>query len=61
MALTAGPLAMVLGGLFAATAGGGLGTGNGLGGSVVALLLGLIATSLGAPALARSRRAVRSG
>ncbi|MCC3651223.1 DUF6223 family protein [Streptomyces sp. S07_1.15] len=61
VALVAGPVAMVFGGLFTATADGGLGTGNGLGGSVVALLLGLTATSLGAPALARSRRAVRSG
>ncbi|WP_055601583.1 DUF6223 family protein [Streptomyces aureus] len=56
-AMAAGLIAMVLGGLVAATADGGLGTGNGLGGAYVALLLGLISTALGGLALRRSRHA----
>lgn len=56
-AMTAGLIAMALGGLVAATAEGGLGTGNGLGGAYVALLLGLISTALGGLALTRSRHA----
>ncbi|MGW0754210.1 DUF6223 family protein [Streptomyces sp. NPDC002587] len=55
-AMAAGLTGLALGGLVAATAKGGLGTGNGLGGAYVALLLGLIATSLGCWALSRSRR-----
>jgi hypothetical protein len=47
---------MALGGLVAATAAGGIGTGNGLGGAYVALIVGLAATVLGALALARTRR-----
>jgi hypothetical protein len=39
----------------AANAAGGLGTGNGLAGAVVAVALGLIATVLGGLALARTR------
>ncbi|MFD3936168.1 DUF6223 family protein [Streptomyces sp. NPDC058611] len=48
-------LAMALGGLVAATADGGLGTGNGLGGAYVALLLGLAGVALGGRALTGSR------
>ncbi|WP_435897082.1 DUF6223 family protein [Streptomyces coelicoflavus] len=46
---------MALGGLVAATADGGLGTGNGLGGAFVALIVGLIATAVGWLALARAQ------
>jgi hypothetical protein len=46
-----------LGAALAVTADGGLGTGNGLGGSVVAAALGLVALGLGGTALSRSRRA----
>ncbi|MFE4332449.1 DUF6223 family protein [Streptomyces sp. NPDC056831] len=53
-ALVAGLIAVVVGGSVAATADGGLGTGNGLGGACVATLVGLIAVTLGWPA--RSRR-----
>ncbi|MFF5503461.1 DUF6223 family protein [Streptomyces roseolus] len=56
LALAAGPVAVVLGAVVAATADGGLGTGNGLGGAYVALVVGLAATALGARALARARR-----
>ncbi|MEU7072412.1 DUF6223 family protein [Streptomyces narbonensis] len=55
-AMVAGLIGLGLGGLVAATTEGGLGTGNGLGGAYVALLVGLIATVLGGWALARSRR-----
>lgn len=54
-AQVAGVVAMLLGGLVAATAEGGLGTGNGLGGAYVALLLGLTGTALGGRALSRAR------
>ncbi|MGC4942246.1 DUF6223 family protein [Kribbella sp. DT2] len=53
-ALGAGLVAVVVGGSIAATADGGLGTGNGLGGAYVAVLVGLIAVTLGW--LARARR-----
>lgn len=56
VALVAGLVGLVLGGLVATTADGGLGTGNGLGGAYVAMLLGLTGTLLGGLALARSRR-----
>ena len=52
----AGLIGLVLGGLVAATAEGGVGSGNGLGGAFVALVLGLVATVLGGLALARVRR-----
>lgn len=55
VALSAGLIAIALGGLVAATASGGLGTGNGLGGAYVGLFVGLIATTLGARALTRFR------
>ena len=47
---------VVLGGLIVATADGGLGTGNGLGGAVVAMVLGTIGIILGGLARARARR-----
>jgi hypothetical protein len=53
-ALVAGPVAVTVGGTVAATADGGLGTGNGLGGACLAMLLGLISVTLGWQA--RSRR-----
>ncbi|OAH12473.1 DUF6223 family protein [Streptomyces jeddahensis] len=55
-ALAAGLIAMAVGGKVAATADGGLGTGNGLGGAYFAMLLGLIAVTLGWLASSRSRR-----
>ncbi|WP_327257085.1 DUF6223 family protein [Streptomyces sp. NBC_01244] len=55
-AVVAALIATTLGGMVAATADGGLGTGDGLGGAYVALLLGLIGTGLGWRALSRSRR-----
>lgn len=55
-ALVAGPIAVVVGGSVAATADGGLGTGNGLGGAYVAMLVGLLAVTLGWLARSRSRR-----
>jgi hypothetical protein len=56
VALVAGPLAVVNGGLVLAVANGGPGTGNGVVGGAGALVLGLIALLLGGLALARSRR-----
>ncbi|MER7958235.1 DUF6223 family protein [Streptomyces sp. NPDC096030] len=56
-ALTTGAIAVVAGGTVAATAEGGLGTGNGLGGAYVAVLLGLLALTLGALARSRARGA----
>ncbi|WP_086825594.1 DUF6223 family protein [Streptomyces sp. NRRL B-24572] len=53
-ALAAGLIAVAAGGAVAATADGGLGTGNGLGGACVAVLVGLVALTLGWRA--RSRR-----
>ncbi|MFG2296138.1 DUF6223 family protein [Streptomyces sp. NPDC048603] len=55
-AVVAGLVSVTLGGLVVATAEGGVGTGNGLGGAYVALLFGLTATALGSWALSRSRR-----
>lgn len=57
VASVAGSISVVLGGLFAATADGGPGTGNGILGAAIAVVLGLIATILGGCALARARRA----
>ncbi|MFJ1564513.1 DUF6223 family protein [Streptomyces erythrochromogenes] len=53
--LSTGLIALALGGTVAATAPGGLGTGSGLGGAYVGMLVGLIAAALGGRALARSR------
>lgn len=57
VALTTGPIAILGGALVVLTADGGLGTGNGLGGGVVAMLLGLAGAVLGWRA--RSRYGVR--
>ena len=56
----AGLTGMVVGALNLAVADGGPGTGNGVMGGALALVLGLIATLLGWLALARSRRTGRS-
>jgi hypothetical protein len=56
VALIAGPIAGINGGLNVAVATGGPGTGNGVVGGAAALVLGLIAIALGGLALARSRR-----
>ena len=55
LALAAGLIAAVVGGLKAATTTG-IGTGGGLAGAIVAVVLGLIAIVLGGLALSRSRR-----
>ncbi|MEU0969072.1 DUF6223 family protein [Streptomyces sp. NPDC005917] len=52
----AGLTGMVIGALNLAVADGGPGTGNGVVGGALALVLGLIATVLGRLALARSNR-----
>lgn len=56
VALVLGPIGVVVGGIHAANAAGGLGTGNGLAGALFAVPLGLVGTGLGAISLARSRR-----
>jgi hypothetical protein len=56
VALVAGPIAGINGGLNLAVATGGPGTGNGVVGGAAAFVLGLIALALGAVALTRSRR-----
>ncbi|WP_030692996.1 DUF6223 family protein [Streptomyces globisporus] len=55
-ALVAGPVAVVAGAAVAVTADGGLGTGNGLGGAYVAVLVGLVSVALGRRARSRTRR-----
>lgn len=61
VALVLGPVSVLVGGVHGANSAGGLGTGNGLAGAVFAVVLGLVGTVLGALALARTRRADRSG
>lgn len=56
VALVVGPVSVILGVLFAATADGGPRTRNGIVAVVVAVLLGVIGTMLGGLALVRSRR-----
>ncbi|MFG2088078.1 DUF6223 family protein [Spirillospora sp. NPDC048824] len=56
VALVAGLVGMTVGVLVAATADGGVGTGNGLGGAVVAVVVGLVGAALGGLALVRARR-----
>ena len=56
LALVAGLIAVVSGGLNLAFATGGPGTGNGVVGGAAALVLGLVAMVLGALAVSRSRR-----
>lgn len=58
VALVLGPIGAVIGGLIVVTADGGVGTGNGVAGGVVAMIVGLIGVGLGWLALARSRRAL---
>ncbi|MBL8683847.1 MAG: hypothetical protein JNK05_32040 [Myxococcales bacterium] len=53
-AVVVGLIGASLGGRLAATAAGGVGTGHGFGGAVVAIVLGVCSTILGALALARS-------
>jgi hypothetical protein len=60
IALAAGLIGAIVGGIKAATTTG-IGTGGGLAGAVVAVVLGLIAIALGGLALARSRRTIPSG
>ncbi|MGW1677488.1 DUF6223 family protein [Saccharopolyspora sp. NPDC002376] len=55
-ALAAGLLSMVIGGFVVAAAEGGPGTGYGIVGGYIDLVVGLIATALGWLALSRSRR-----
>jgi hypothetical protein len=56
VALAAGSIGVVVGGLVIVTADGGPGTGNGVVGGYAALALGLIAALLGGLATVRSRR-----
>jgi len=58
VALVAGPIALINGGLNLALATGGPGTGNGVVGGAAAVVLGLIGTALGGLALTRSRRTI---
>jgi hypothetical protein len=51
-----GLISSVIGGLHAANSAGGFGTGHGLAGAIVAIVLGLVGMVLGGLALARSRR-----
>jgi len=57
-ALVLGVVGAGVGGLHAANAAGGLGTGNGLAGAVIAVVLGLAGVGLGGVALTRSRSSV---
>ena len=56
VALGAGAVGLLVGGLVVVTADGGPGTGNGIVGGYVALALGLLAVVCGGAALARTRR-----
>uniref|UniRef100_UPI00245768D0 DUF6223 family protein n=1 Tax=Nocardia farcinica TaxID=37329 RepID=UPI00245768D0 len=56
-ALAAGLAGLAIGGVVVATARGAVGSGNGLGGAYVAVLVGAVAAALGAVALVRARRA----
>jgi hypothetical protein len=56
VALALGLISAIVGGLHAANAAGGLGTGNGLAGAIAAMALGLVGVVLGGLATARSRR-----
>jgi hypothetical protein len=61
LALLAGIIAVVNGGLNLAVATGGPGSGNGVVGGAAAFVLGLIGTALGGLALSRSRTVLQSG
>jgi len=54
-AVALGLVGVIAGGVHGANAAGGLGTGNGLAGAVIAVALGLVGTALGGVALARRR------
>jgi len=56
LALVSGLISLAIGILHAVNSAGGFGTGNGLAGAIVAMVLGLTALVLGGLALARSRR-----
>jgi hypothetical protein len=56
LAMALGTIATVLGAVFVVTADGGLGTGNGLSGAVVAIVLGLVGFALSVLAKARRTR-----
>ncbi|MGW5419244.1 DUF6223 family protein [Streptomyces sp. NPDC003943] len=58
LATALGLVGIVLGAVVAATAKGGVGTGNGLGGAYVAMIVGVVATALGGRALNRRRSAM---
>ncbi|MFI5892585.1 DUF6223 family protein [Actinoplanes sp. NPDC051513] len=58
-ALVAGVIGMVTGGIVVVTADGGPGTGNGVVGGYVALVIGLVAAVLGGLAGARRRKSLR--
>ena len=53
-ALVLGPIAMMAGGIVVATAAGGIGTGNGVAGGIVAIVVGLAGTTMGGLARVRS-------
>ena len=55
LAVVVGLIGLVIGGVVVATAGGGLRTGHGLGGGIVAMMVELIGAVIGGLALARSR------
>jgi len=55
IALVLAPIGAVIGALVVATADGGIGTGNGLGGGIVAMMVSLIGIALGTLALRRTR------
>lgn len=61
LALAAGLVAVINGALVLAVANGGLGSGNGVVGGAVALVLGLIGMIIGGRALSRSRRRTVAG
>ena len=58
LALVAGPLAVVNGGLNLALADGGPGTGNGVVGAAAAVVLGMVAVALAGVAIARGRNPI---
>ena len=55
VALVLCPIALAIGGVGVATAGGGVGTGHGLGGAIVAMFVGFIGAALGGLGMLRSR------
>ena len=61
LALAAGLVAVINGALVLTVANGGLGSGNGVVGGAVALVLGLIGMTIGGLALSRSRRRTVAG